>query len=182
MKTQFKIDEKYLDKIISTAYGDGSLFDRIDVYFRAFSNPSIKKILRDYKSTSKVVRNISREYASNIFIKNVQRDAKARDNFFISSLAGLFEFLTEKPLYSAAAAIIILSISTFLLFHQPKQEPEYSKTQVALAEKQLKESFALVGRILDRTQNKITNEVIVKDVAHPIRRGTAAINNLFNGG
>ncbi|MHB8336564.1 MAG: hypothetical protein ACYC6P_06070 [Ignavibacteriaceae bacterium] len=182
MKKQFEIDDNYIDKIISVAYGDGSLFDKIEVHIKAYLNPQVKNILNDYKATAKEVRNVSKEYRSTESLKNVRSEIDIRDNAFISLVSSLYKVLIMKPVYSSAALIIILSVSTFLLLRQPKQEPTYSKEQVTLAETQVKESFVLVGKILAKAQNKITNEVISNDVARPIQKSTAVINNLFNGG
>ncbi|MHB1688071.1 MAG: hypothetical protein ACYCVH_11940 [Ignavibacteriaceae bacterium] len=182
MKKHFEVDKKYLDKIITVAYGDGNLFDKIEVYLKAYSNPSVKKLLNEYKLTSKAVESIYKEYLPNDILKTVQKKVNIEENKLDSFFSGAFKFLVFKPMYSVAAVIIILSISTFLLVRQPKPEKTYSKVEVELAEKQVKESFALVGKILAKTQNKVTNEIIGKEVVRPIQKGTAVINNLFNGG
>lgn len=182
MKKQFEISGNYIDKIISAAYGDGSLFDKIEVYIKAYSNPLVKNILNDYKATAKSVKYVSKEYASTGLLNNVQCEINIRENLFVSLFASLYKALIIKPVYSAAAVIIILCVSTFLLLRLPKHEPAYSKEQVTLAEKQVKESFALVGKILARTQNKTTKDVLSNDVVRPIQKGTVIINNLFDGG
>ncbi|MHB8580149.1 MAG: hypothetical protein ACYDA4_09855 [Ignavibacteriaceae bacterium] len=182
MKKQFEIDDNYIDKIISVAYGDGSLVDKIEVHITAFSNPKVKDILNEYKATAKEVRNVSKEYGSIESLMDDRSEIDIRDNSFISLVSSLYKFLIMKPVYSSAALIIILSVSTLLLLRQPKKEPAYSKEQVALAEIQVKESFALVGKILAKTQIKITNDILSNDVALPIQKSTAVINNLFDGG
>jgi hypothetical protein len=182
MKKQFKISEGYIAKIISVAYGDGSLFDKIEVYLKACSNPLIKNILNDYKAAAKSVKYVRKEYASTGLLKNVQSELNIRENLLVSLLAGLYKALIMKPVYSVAAVIIIISVSTFILLRQPEHQPAYSKEQVALAEKQVKYSFALVEKILARTQNKITKDVISNDVIQPIKKSTVVVYNLFNGG
>lgn len=182
MKKQYEIDKDYVDKIISVAYGDGRLFDKIEVYLKAYSNPLVRNILNDYKATAKAVKSVSKEYVSPELLKNVQSRTNNQDNLVISLFANFVKTIITKPIYSASAAIIIISVSSFLLLRQPKHEQAYSKEQVVMAEKQVKESFAIVGKILARTQNKLTNEVMTNDVARPIHRGTIIIDNLFNGG
>ena len=182
MKKQYNIDKDYGDKIISVAYGDGSLFDKIGVYIKAYSNFQVRKLLNDFKATAKAVKVVSNEYLSPELLNNIQGVTNSRDNFFMSLSVNFVNALVSKPIYSASAVIVIISVSAFLLLRQPKPEPTYSNEQVVMAEKQVKESFAIVGKILARTQNKITNEVMTKEVARPINKSNEIIDNLFNGG
>ncbi len=182
MKKHFEITDEFVDKIISTAYGDGSLFDKIDVYLKAFSNQQVRRILNDYKAVAKSVKNISGEFAPVEVVKSVQKDLNIHDNFFDSFFSGLYKLIILKPAYSAAVLVIIMSVSVFIFLRHPEQKPAYSKVQITQAEKQVRESFDLVGRILARVQIKVTNQVLNNDVARPIQKGTSVINNLFNGG
>ncbi len=182
MKKQFKIDDEYINKIISVAYGDGNLFDKIDVYIKAFSNKSVKNILTEYKTTSKAVKMLSQDFKSNDLSKNIGHEIHYKNSSSVTLFALLYKIFISKPLYTAAGVIVVLGVSSLFLLHKPEVKPAYTKEQVAAAELQVKQSFALVGKILDKTQYKITNEIIGKDVVKPIHKGTAAINNLFNGG
>ncbi len=182
MKKQFELNEKYIDKIISVAYGDGNLIDKIDVIIKSYSNQKVRKILNDYKAVAKSVKNISSEFAPNEVVRNAQRDLNIHDNLFDSFFSGLYKLIIIKPAYSAAVLVIILSASVFIFLRQPRREPAYSRVQITLAEKQVRESFDIVGKILARVQIKVTNQVLNNDVARPIQKGTSVINNLFNGG
>lgn len=182
MKKHFEITEKFVDKIISAAYGDGNLFDKIDVYFKAFSNKQVRRILNDYRTVAKSVKNIPGEFAPTEVVKNAQKDLNIHDNLFDSFFAGLYKLIILKPAYSAAVLVIILGVSVFILLRHPEQKPAYSKVQITQAEKQVRESFDLVGKILAKVQIKVANQVLNNDVARPIHKGTSVINNLFNGG
>jgi hypothetical protein len=180
MKEQTEIDGKFLDKIISVAYGNGSLFDKIEVHIKANSNPLVKKILYDYKATSKAVRYASKEYKLAAHLNIIKSELYTRDSFFISLFARLCMPNIIKAAYSAGAVTIIVIISIFFLLRPPRHEPAYSKEQIALAEKQVKESFALVEKILVKAQNKTTEDVIRNNVLRPIQKGNVIINNLLN--
>ncbi|MGA7720849.1 MAG: hypothetical protein WCA84_06700 [Ignavibacteriaceae bacterium] len=180
MKEQTEIDGKFVDKIISVAYGDGSLFDKIEVYKKAYSNPAVKKLLYDYKATAKAVKYAQKEYASAKPLSDVKSENNRRGNIFIPLLAGLYKAFVINWAYSAATVIVVITVSTFLLLRQPKPEPTYSKEQVILAEKQVKESFALVENMLAKAQNKTTPDLIRNNILRPIQKSTVIINNLLN--
>jgi len=180
MKERTELDGKFIDRIISAAYGDGSLSDKIKVHIKAYSNPAVKKILYDYKATAKAVKYASKEYKLAAHLNIIKNDLYTRDNIFISLFAGLYKPNMIKAAYSAGAVTIIVIISIFFLLRQPKHEPTYSKEQIALAEKQVKESFALVEKILVKAQNKTTEDVIRNNVLRPIQKGNVIINNLLN--
>ncbi len=182
MKKHFELTEKYIDKIISAAYGDANLIDKIDIYIKAYSNQQIRKIYNDYKEVAKSVKKISRDFAPAEVVDNVQKELNIHEKLSGTFFEGLFKFIIMKPAYSAAVLVIILSVSVIIFLRQPKQKPAYSNLQVTLAEKQVRESFDLVGKILARVQIKVTNQVLNNDVAKPIQKGTSVINNLFNGG
>ena len=180
MKEQTEINGKFIDKIISVAYGNGNLFDKIKVYIKSYSNPSVKKILYDYKATAKAVKYASKEYKLASHLNVIKSELYTRDSIFISLFARLYKPNIIRAAYSTGAVSIIVIISIFFLLRQPKHEPAYSKEQIALAEKQVKESFALVEKILVKAQNKTTEDIIRNNVLRPIQKGNVIINNLLN--
>jgi uncharacterized membrane protein len=140
----------------------------------------VKNILYDYKATAAAVKCASKEYMSAGSLNDLKSEIITGNNIFIFLFTGLYKGLIIKPVYSAGAVLIILIISTFILLRQPKHEQTYSKEQIILAEKQVKESFALVEQILVKAQNKTTEEVIRNDVVRPMQKGSVIVNNLLN--
>ena len=55
-KKSSKISEEFLNKIISVAYKDAKIFDKAVVYYLAFRNSEIKKLLNDFKKTAAEVQ------------------------------------------------------------------------------------------------------------------------------
>ena len=52
----------------------------------------------------------------------------------------------------------------------------YSKAELTLAEKQAKESFAIVASIMNKTGNKLKNEVFVEKINKPINKTLIIVN------
>ncbi len=175
------IKEDLHDRIVTVAYGDAGIIDKLKVYFNAAKNPDVKKLLAEYKETAKAVSSFKEGNCPDGIIDSVNKKIKSELNSSRKDMLPLSTFL-KKPVVVFSTAVIVLGISALLIFNKPENKPEYSKTQVELAEKQVKESFALVGEVFKKTQYKLAEDVLGKQVSPPIKKGINLINNLFKGG
>ena len=79
-----KMDENILDKIISVAYKDASLKDRINVYFLAKKNPEVKKLLTEYRETAGNARKVPMEECPDSVITSLEiKTGKEKKSFII---------------------------------------------------------------------------------------------------
>jgi hypothetical protein len=53
---------------------------------------------------------------------------------------------------------------------------------VLTAERQVKESLAIVGRVFNITEDQLQNQIIKKQVVPPLRQSILIVNDLFKGG
>ncbi len=178
MKQQKIIDGKYLDKIISVAYNDAGILDKINIYLDARKYPEVKKLLDEYRTTAKEIKSFTGEKCPDDLISKLDKE-----------IPGIgknkpFEYLIafRKPVFSTTALVIIITIAALLILKQPNREPKYSTAEVLTAELQVKQSLGLIGKIFKKTQNTISYDVLDKQVALPIKKGMNAVNNLLNGG
>jgi len=181
MKRSNIIDEKLLNNIISTAYGDANIVERLKVYFYYFKDPRMKELFNEYKQTAGAVHvyknldcpdGIIKSTYTKIYGEEIRRQNKAR----------FIHFAYARPLIVAAASLIIIAlVGLFMLKRQP-EENKYSKAKVLEAEMQVKQSLAIVGRVFRKTENKLTEDVLEKHVTPPIKKSYDTINNLLNGG
>jgi len=177
MKQQKIIDDKYLDKIISAAYGDSGIWDKIKIYRDAKRYPEVKKLLDEYRATSDEVKNFANVKCPDDLLNKAEKEI-----FNSERKPANFSMVFRKPVFSSAALVIILVIAALLIFKQPNHENKYSKAEVLTAELQVKESLGLVGKIFKKTQNTISYDVLDKQVVPPIKKGMNVVNNLLNGG
>ncbi len=179
MKQSNQIDEKIIDKIISVAYGSAGIVDRIKVYFYSLRNPEIKKLLNEYKQTADAIHSY--------------RDIKCPENIINSSLQKIskenkqrklliFELLLRKPIITVASVIVIAAFIAIFITRKPQVERTYSKAEVEIAEKQVKQSLALVGKIFRSTGNTLSQDIIEKQVVPPFHKSLETVNYLFKGG
>ncbi len=167
-----EISEEYLDKIIAVAYGDASLLDKLKVYMDARKDERIKQILLQYKSTASVVHSIAREdYRDSTNIKRVSKHP---------FMTYILRFVVYKPAVSSAfVAALIIILAAVVLLRKPEPKQTYTKAQVELAEKQVKESFAIVAAVFNRSSNEIRNDVLNKKVGGNLQKGVSIINDIL---
>lgn len=181
MKRSNIINEKLLDSIICTAYGDAGIFERIKVYFYSFKDSRVKELLKEYKQNAYDVhsyRNLDcpKEIVKSAYSKIYSEEIKQRNK------VRFIPFAYARPAIALTASlIIIIVISLFMLRRQP-EEKQYSRADIVKAEAQVKQSLAIVGRVFRKTENKLTEDVFEKQVTPPIRKSFDTINNLLNGG
>ena len=170
MKTTKRINEEYLNKIISVAYGDAILIDKVKIYLDARRDTNIKKILNEYRTTAREVHLISsEEFKGSVPVNNPK----------ISSwlLNYLNQFFRRPILSTAMALMITVGVAGyFIISSNDSPINGYSKAELTLAEKQAKESFAIVASIMNKTGNKLKNEVFVEKINKPINKTLIIVN------
>lgn len=181
MNTQIEFSEDLLNRIITVAYGDAGLFEKVKIYFLASKNVEVKNILNEYKRTANTLDKIEIDKCPDDIIERVKNDTGViKESLFITILNFVNQLL-HKPVYTAAIILIIISSVSLFLFNQKKHE-QISNKQVTLAEKQVKQSIVFVNRIFEKTAGRVENDIIKQQVAKPVNEGITTINNLFKGG
>lgn len=167
-----EISEEYLDKIIAVAYGDASLLDKIKVNMDARKDEKVKQILLKYKSTASVVHSIAKEdYQNSTNTRLVSKHAFPTN---------ILRFVVYKPAVSSAfVAALIIILAAVVLLRKPEPKQTYTRAQVELAEKQVKESFAIVAAVFNRSSNEIRNDVLNKKVGGNLQKGVSIINDIL---
>ncbi len=182
MKSRLDISEKLLNRIISVAYGDANLKDKIQIYFLASRNKEINRLLVEYKITTMAIGNLGKNDCPDEILENVKISTGITENGLFPPVIEFLNKLIYKPLLTTAVVLILVGgIVLFMLFNDMNRD-QYSEKQVRLAEKQVKQSLVLVNKIFNRTTNKLENDILKEQVAKPVHEGVSAINELFRGG
>ena len=178
MKKSNRIEEKYLDKIIQVAYGEGNLFEKLSVYFRAKKDPSVKNLLDEYRLTASVLDSMKNEKCPENLVSRTAVQVSGGRRFSWK----LFDGLLKKPVITAAAAVLIAVIFSLYMIETQKSKPQYSKVRIMQAELEVKKSLVIIDRVFKNTRSTLENDVLKKQVSPPIREGINVVHNLFNGG
>ncbi len=188
MNMQIEINDNLLNRIITVAYGDAGLIEKIKIHLLAIKHTRIKNILNEYKQTAKAVEQIEIDKCPDEIIEKVKNNTGViKDNAFVALLTFVRRILwinqlLRKPVFTAAIILMIISSVVSLFLLNQKNQAQISNKHVALAEKQVKQSIVFVNRIFERTAGRVENDIIKQQVARPVQEGISTINNLFKGG
>ncbi len=181
MKKSNQIEENLLNRIIKVAYGEGNLYDRAAVNYLAKKNPEIKRLLEEYRMTSSVLDKIKNEACPDEVIEKAYGRITAENDADVLG-PRWFDIILNKPLISAAAAVLIIGMFSLYIIERQEPKPQYSAVQVKHAEMQVKESLAIIDRVFQSTQRTLEYDVLKKRVSPPLNEGIKVVNNLFKGG
>lgn len=176
----FKINDTLLNKIISVAYGDASLFDKIRFFFLAKKYSEVKNLLDVYRDTASSVHSIPIDECPQIIVEQVGESINRKSKSSNKFLFDLYSAFFSRPAVSIAATIIVLiTMATSILFYKHEPNNIYSQNEIELANYQAKEALAMVGSIFSKTSRKIGREILPNTVSKPIRDGMKIVNNIF---
>lgn len=182
MKPSNHINDEFIDKIISVAYGEAGFVDKIKVRKAAEKDPEVRKLLEEYRETAGVLELMKKEKCPDKVVADAERKTGV-DVHRVSFWQKFFGILAYRPAFSVAAAVIVtLTFATVLIDEHSGNSPQYTQAQVVTAERQVKESLAIIGRVFNITEDQLQNEVIKKQVVPPLRQSISIVNNLFKGG
>jgi len=178
-KKYFEINENLLNKIISVAYGDADLFDKLLVDRLAKKHSEVKVLLNEYKKTACDVKKIKEEKCPNeilVRIKDKTIDVNKNSKTFFSDF---FSVIFVSPVVSTALVLVVVGVVLYGVFVKTPHEHNYSQKEIELADKQTKQALAIVGKIFNETNITLKEEVFKSRVTKPIRESMNVVNELF---
>jgi hypothetical protein len=182
MNIRSKIDESLLNRIVAAAYGDGSILERIKIYFLALRNKEVQKLFNEYKKTANAVGNIEIDKCPEEIIEKIKIKSGYLNNNILSSALSFLNRLFHKPIYAVVVTLIFISAAASLFLLNQKSSGQVSNKHIAQAEKQVKQSLVFVNRIFEKTAGRVENDILKEQVAKPVHEGILTINKLFKGG
>jgi hypothetical protein len=78
--------------------------------------------------------------------------------------------------------VILVIVISFLIFNEPSHSHKYSKSEIELAEKQFKQTLAIVGKVFDGAEKNFSREILDKQVNKKLNKGYYLVNNILIGG
>lgn len=165
------MDEKLINRIISAAYDDCGIIEKLRIKKILRQNPEAEKIYKNYRDVAKGVHALPRTECPGYILDRVESNIKQRG---ITSRSYL------KPAAAFTTLVIAAIVAMFSMINNV--EPAYTNAELRVAEVQAKESLSLVSRILNKTTNTIGKEILPDKVSKPVQEGLNIINNLLIGG
>ena len=179
-KKSFEITEELRDKIISAAYGDASFIDSMKIKKLVRKNSEVKNLFDEYSATANAAHSIKLEKCPDELLNSVRQKIGVTKEDKRSFAFDLYTALFTRPIISAAAAsILVIAIVTSIIFNKNEYQYNYTPEEIALADKQVKESLYFVSKIFNKAQTNLTDEILTARVAKPISKGFNIVNDLF---
>lgn len=182
-KNSYEITEELLNKIISVAYGDASLLDKINVMRAASRNSEVRNLLNSYKTTANEVKQLGEEEFPRELLKSIESrtiPVKKTKNKFIYDL---FSIVLSRPIVSAVTSVILIAaiIASLVINKQVKYSYVYTTAEITEAEKQAGYAFAVVSKFFKETHSTLQKDVFGNAVAKPFGQSIRIVNNLLEG-
>lgn len=173
------MNDKLLEKIISVAYGDASLIDKVFIRRLAKRNSEVKEILESYIQTASEVHKLKDEECPNELLSGIKYrtfDVIKSSNSFTSDL---YSIIFRQPFISAATVIILVGVILLGIFQKESVQYHYTTAEIKLADKQAKQALAIVGKVFNQTNITLKEEVLSSHVIKPIQESMGIVNGLF---
>jgi hypothetical protein len=184
-KPSNKIEIELIDKIISVAYGDASIIDKIIVMWKAASDENVKNILEEYRATADKVCKLQNLNLPGYVIENVSNkisSQKTEEGIFAKISFSFFTIFSRKTIPLTASGILVLTIISFLIFNKQTPTHQYTKAEIELAENQLKQSLAIVGKVFTKVEKNFSEDILNKQLNKKLSKGYYLVNNILTGG
>jgi hypothetical protein len=176
------VKDELLNKVISVAYGDAAIKDKIEIYFLSLKNEDVKKVLKEHRKIALAAHKIDFEECPDNVIEKVSATIKSENLKSHSMFVDIYSIFFRRPIFisTVAAAIILAVISTFI-FDRPEIKQQYTQQQIEQADSEVRYSLALVASVLNKTKNTVEKEVFEDRVNKPIRKSLFMINDYIQG-
>lgn len=185
MKDSNKLDQRVIDKIIEVAYGDAGIFDWLYIRSKSLRNNEIKLLLEEYRQTADVVHQLKEEKVPEYITERTKHitGGKIKSESLTTKISfAIFSFLSNKAIPVAVFGILFIAIVSIFLFEEPISTHKYSKAEIELAQKQLKQSLAIVGRTFQKAERSFSKDVLNDQINKNLNRGYFLVNNILIGG
>jgi hypothetical protein len=176
------MEEKLLNRIISVAYNDASLLEKVRIYKLAEKNKKVKAVLTEYKKAAKITHSFDLDYCPDEIIDSVTSGSNINQPKEKSLFFDLYSFIFRQPAVSAAIlSVIILALVSTFVFQRPEIHNQYTKGEIETADKQVKHSLALIAGVFKKTTTTVEKDVLTERVSKPIWESLILVNDYLQG-
>jgi hypothetical protein len=180
-KKSYNVSEELYNKIVSAAYGEGSILDKIRIRYMAAKDVTIKKIFIDSKIIADAVHALDEELFPDELLTRVERKTISLKNSGSYFLNDFFSILIARPLVSTATSIVVIAAVAVTLFIDRGPKADFSNDEIVKADKQARYALAIVNKIFTQTNSTLKQEVLNDRVSRPFNDGYNFLNNLLEG-
>jgi len=183
-KKSSELSEEIQNKIISAAYGDAALWDKIRVLRIISKNPEAKKLYASFMLTAAEVKQIKEDEYKNDFVSRLTRENVPATKDVNSITFDFLSIVFTRPIISFAVGMFLLTfiaLSVFLNKPVQRNSNEINEAEIQKAGEQAKYAFEIVDNIFKQTNSTLQKEILEEKVAKPIKESVGLVNNILKG-
>jgi hypothetical protein len=176
---------EFLNKVIRVAYGDAGITEKIIVMWKAAKDGNVKHLLEEYRTTANKVRKLKGAELPDYVIENMNEkisSQRASDNFFSRFYYAFFTVFLKKAIPITVVRTALIVLISFLLFKEPAPSHKYTKAEIELAEIQLRQSLAIVGKVFTKVEESFSEDILNNQINKTLNKGYYLVNNILIGG
>ncbi len=175
-KKVFEITPQLEEKIIASAYGEGNILDNLKAGSLIKNSVYAYELYQQHKTIAQKFTRVEFQKCPERLIQSVEAQIEIK-----SSRAKLYEIIRPSFTYVILAAAMITAVITFSEDNQTNKRL-FSSKEIRFAKEQLQLSLALIGKVMNKTENELTPKIINEKVGNPVNKGLPVINNSTTGG
>jgi len=178
-------ESELLNKVIRVAYGDAGITEKIIVLWKAARNENLKHLLDEYKTTANRVRKLKQSELPDYIIQNVNAkisSPKESENLLTKISFAFFTLFSKRAIPVTVASVVLIALMSFFLFNEPTPTHKYTKAEIELAENQLKQSLAIVGKVFTKAEKNFRQDILNKQINKTLNKGYYLVSDILIGG
>lgn len=177
------MNDKLLEKIISAAYGDAGLMDKLYIYMLSLRNREVRDILNEYRSTAREVHSIKEEELSEDKVGMLYAQAGSKRRGKSAFLFDILSIFTAKPVVASVTAFAVMALIITTMFVKNRQpEAVYTDEQIITAAAQTRQVFQIINEAFDNAKVVVEDKVLKENVAKPINESYKKISKIIKEG
>ncbi len=170
------------EKLVGAAYRDGTIADRIRVFFHTKRCKECASIFREYRQTANTFDSIKPEKCPPTVTDRVRKriGIKKEKSFFDPVL----DFIFYRPAYAVSGTAVVVVLAVFLAFqltdlYSPEPDVYYSDAEIRQAQEDIEKTFAMIVPVVQNAQLHVRDDIIRSQLLPPVQHSVEKTNQLF---
>lgn len=174
------MNEKTIEKIISAAYGDGSIIDKIRVNILIRQNREAMELFTEYRNTAKEVHSGAEEEFPDSSVEKVFEAAGLKKKVRGGVFTDLFSLFAAKPMLASATMFLFAALLITTMFIKNRvPEVVYSDDEIVKAGEQTELVFRAINEAFNNAGALIKENVLKEQVAKPMNESYNKISKII---
>lgn len=172
------------EKIISAAYGDSGLGDRLRVFLHLKRCGKCNSLYREYKRTAVTFTSLKQQKCPSTVTDRVENRIGIKKNNNVNLFDRMLDFIFYKPNYALSGTVLLIIITVFLSvqlsdMYTTMPEHYYTDAEIRKAHEEIEKTFAMIVPVVHNAQVDIRDKIIMSQIVPPVRRSVEKTNQLF---